>query len=555
MKTIYKIFLLALISSGTLFYSCETTELEQLVSPNAISPEQADPDLLLNAIQRAYVTNAITFNDRGAELTRIDYMFGRDYFANYNSSTFDGVWSRSYSSIFANINIIEAQNEADGGGLEFHLGVSKALQAHTLMLLVDFLGDIPFSEALNPDEFPNPMLDDDASVYAAARAMLDEAKSYFAGASVGTATDFFYAGDTDAWVAMVNTLIMRHALTTGDLAEFNAIVSSGNFINDSSLDFEFKYGTQLLNPNTRHPDYNADYTTSGANIYQSNWLIYTMQEADKTDGSDDDPRIRYYFFRQVDCTPGASCDPAGNGETLQCSLQTPPAQYAALGIPACFLEDGYWGRSHGNDEGTPPDNFTRTAVGVYPAGGLFDDNRFNGLNQDVGGLGAGIEPIILASYVDFWRAEVALAGGSPGVAAGFVEAGLTKSIAKVQSFGELDTTRDTSFEPDATYVSDFIAAKAALVADTSDDSWNALAEQFFVTMYGGGADSYNFYRRTGYPTTVFPNLEPNPGVFPRTFLYPSVEVVANPNITQRQDNNTQVFWDTKPAGPAFPPAN
>lgn len=555
MKTIYKIFLLALISSGTLFYSCETTELEQLVSPNAISPEQADPDLLLNTIQRAYVTNAITFNDRGAELTRIDYMFGRDYFANYNSSTFDGVWSRSYSSIFANINIIEAQNEADGGGLEFHLGVSKALQAHTLMMLVDFLGDIPFSEALNPDEFPNPMLDDDATVYAAARAMLDEAKAYFAGASVGTATDFFYGGDTDAWVAMVNTLIMRHALTTGNLSEFNAIVSTGNFINDSSLDFEFKYGTQLLNPNTRHPDYNADYTTSGANIYQSNWLIWTMQEADKTDGSDDDPRIRYYFFRQVDCTPGASCDPAGNGETLQCSLQTPPAQYAALGIPACFLEDGYWGRSHGNDEGTPPDNFTRTAVGVYPAGGLFDDNRFNGLNQDVGGLGAGIEPIILASYVDFWRAEVALAGGSPGAAAGFVEAGLTKSIAKVQSFGELDTTRDTSFEPDATTVSDFIAAKAALITDTSDDSWNALAEQFFVTMYGGGADSYNFYRRTGYPTTVFPNLDPNPGVFPRTFLYPSVEVIANPNITQRQDNNTQVFWDTQPAGPAFPPAN
>ena len=90
MKTIYKIFLLALISSGTLFYSCETTELEQLVSPNALSPEQADPDLLLNSIQRAFVTNAITFNDRGAELTRIDYMFGRDYFANYNSSTLDG---------------------------------------------------------------------------------------------------------------------------------------------------------------------------------------------------------------------------------------------------------------------------------------------------------------------------------------------------------------------------------------------------------------------------------------------------------------------------------
>lgn len=553
MKTIYKIFLLALISSGTLFYSCETTELEQLVSPNALSPEQADPDLLLNSIQRAFVTNAITFNDRGAELTRIDYMFGRDYFANYNSSTFDGVWSRSYSTIFANINIIEALNTE--GTLNFHMGVSKALQAYTLMQLVDFIGDIPWSEALNPDEFPNPVVDDDASVYAVARAMLDEAAGFLAGSSVGTATDFFYGGNVGNWQRLVNTLIMRHALTTGDTGAFNAVVSGGNFIQDSSQDFEFAYGTQLLNPNTRHPDYNADYTTSGANIYQSNWLIEVMQGDVFDGGTDDDPRIRYYFFRQADCTPGATCDPDGDGQFLSCSLETPPTHYSANGIAYCWLEDGYWGRDHGDDDGTPPDNFLRTAVGVYPAGGLFDDNRFSGLNQDVGGLGAGIEPIILASYVDFWRAEVALAAGNVGVAAGFVEDGLTKSIAKVQGFSDLDTTRDSSFEPDATAVSDFIAARVAEITDTSEDSWNALAEQYFVTLFGGGADSFNFYRRTGYPTTVKPNIEPDPGVFIRTFLYPSVEVIANPNISQRQDNATQVFWDTNPAGPAFPAGN
>lgn len=556
MKTIYKLFILALISSGGLFYSCETTELEQLATPNALADDQADPDLLLNSIQRAYVTNMIVFNDRSAELTRIDYMFGRDYFAAYNSSTFDGNWNRSYSNIFSNTATIELLNEVDGS-LTFHLGVAKALQAHTLMLLVDFLGDIPYSEALNPLEFPSPTVDDDASVYTAARALLDEADAYFAQTSSapGTVTDFFYGGDVDNWTKLINTLKMRYALTIGDNAAFNAVVSGGNYIDETAEDFQFAYGTQLLNPNTRHPDYNADYTTSGANIYQSNWLMETMQEADVADGSDDDPRIRYYFFRQTDCTPGASCDPDGDGETLSCSLETPPTHYSSNGISYCWLEDGYWGRDHGDDDGTPPDNFTRTAVGVYPAGGLFDDNRFGGLNQDVGGVGAGIEPIILASYVDFWRAELALSQGSAGVASGLVADALTKSIAKVQSFGELDTSRDTSFEPDATFVSDFITNKAALITDTSDDSWNVLAEQYFVTMYGGGADAFNFYRRTGYPTTVKPNIEPNPGVFTRTFLYPSVEVIANPNIEQRGDNATQVFWDTKPAGPAFPPAN
>ncbi len=565
MKTIYKLFILALISSGGLFYSCETTELELLATPNALADDQADPDLLLNSIQRAYVGNIITFNDRSAEVTRIDYMNGRDYFAAYNSSTFDAVWSRFFSGttgggvaqgMSANINVLEAQS-IENTGLTFHLGVSKTLQAHNLMLLVDFLGDIPWSEALNPLEFPSPSVDDDASVYSVARALLDEAKTYFAQTSTapGTVTDFFYNGDIDNWNKLVNTLIMRHALTTGDNGAFNAIVASGDFIDETAEDFQFDYGTQLLNPNTRHPDYNADYTTSGANIYQSNWLMETMQEDDLVNGDDDDPRIRYYFFRQDPCTPGASCDPDGNGETLSCSLETPPTHYSANGVSYCWLEDGYWGRDHGDDDGTPPDNFTRTAVGVYPAGGMFDDNRFDGLNQDTGGVGAGTEPIILASYVDFWRAEVALASGNVGGAAGFVEAGLTKSMAKVISFGELDATRDVSFEPDAATVSAFVAAKAALITDTSDDSWNVLAEQYFVTMYGGAGDAYNFYRRTGYPTTVKPNIEPNPGVFMRTFLYPSVEVIANPNIEQRLDNADQVFWDTKPAGPSFPSAN
>lgn len=559
MKTIYRILVLALIASGGIFYSCETTQLELLDNPNALSDDQADPNLLLNSVQRAYVTSLGVLNDRSSELARIDYVGGRDYFAMYNSSALDGTWNRFYSGMSADINVIEALNEGEDQDLRFHLGVSKTLQAHHLMLLVDFLGDIPWSEALNPLEFPNPAVDDDASVYTVALMLLDEAAGYF-GSLGGTnapdsVVDFFYDGTTSNWVKLINTLKMRHALTIGDISRFNGLVSAGGYITSSADDFQFNYGEQLLNPNTRHPDYNADYTTSGANIYQSNWLMETMQGVDKMDGSDDDPRIRYYWFRQANCTPGASCDPDGDGQFLSCSLETPPPHYIADGVSFCWLEDGYWGRDHGDDDGTPPDNFLRTAVGVYPAGGLFDDDRFSGLNQDVGGVGAGIEPIILSSYVDFWRAEVALSAGNVGGARALVESGMTKSINKVASFGALDGSRDVEFEPSQGYISDYIDEISSQVTNTSDASWNVLAEQYFIAMYGGGSDAYNFYRRTGYPTTAKPNLEPNPGVFPRTFLYPSVEVVANPNITQRQDNATQVFWDTKPAGPAFPPAN
>ena len=51
MKRIFKYLMMTVIAAGTMFYSCETTELEDLVSPNALSPDLADADLLLNSIQ------------------------------------------------------------------------------------------------------------------------------------------------------------------------------------------------------------------------------------------------------------------------------------------------------------------------------------------------------------------------------------------------------------------------------------------------------------------------------------------------------------------------
>jgi len=270
-----------------------------------------------------------------------------------------------------------------------------------------------------------------------------------------------------------------------------------------------------------------------------------------------DPRIRYYFYRQSEGTPGAldiNGDPVDpNEETLACSLVVPPQHYIDGGYTYCSVDNGYWGRSHGNDEGTPPDGFTRTAFGVYPAGGRFDDNSFGGVGLGLGGGGAGVEPMLLASWVDFWRGEMAASDAERGT---FLEAAMTKSIAKVQSFGSLDSGADTSFAPTSTDVTNYIDG---IVADynaaTGDDKENVFAEQYWIALYGGAGEAYNYYRKTGYPTTLLPNWEPNPGAFPRTFLLPQNEVITNANLTQRTSLTTQVFWDTNPASPAFPPAN
>ncbi len=566
MRKTYRYFTLVVMALVA-FTSCETTELDLRVSPNDLSPDQADPNLLLNSVQLAYASNMDAISDIGAELARIDYMFGLDYFNTYPGDTFNQIWRRTYSSGFndpgngliqvgiltnlQNLESIDANSDID---YSFHIGISKVMYAHMLFLLADYIGEAAATQAGNAVEFPAPILDDGQTVYNEAFALLDEAQALLSsGPDDQGALDLFYNGDSAAWIKVINTIRLRSYVLTGNTAAFNAIIGGGNYIQDAEDDFQFAYGTSELQPDDRHPDYALDYTPSGANIYQSNWLMELMLD-------NNDPRIRYYFYRQEGATPGA--DAPADGEVLQCSLAIPPPHYLNFGFTYCSVENGYWGRSHGNEEGTPPDNFLRTAVGVYPAGGLFDDDKFTRNTADLrvsnvglglGGGGAGIEPIFLSSYVDFWRGIMATSAADRAT---FLRSGLEKSIAKVQSFGALDANRDTSFEPSATDVTDYIDGIVSdFNAATGDDQENLFAEQYFTTLFGGGTEAYNYYRLTGYPTTVLPNWQANPGPFPRTFLYPQDEVINNPNLTQKTALTNQVFWDTNPASPAFPPAN
>lgn len=597
MKKIYNILVVSMFVSFLGFYSCETVELERLTNPNELSSDQADPDLLLNSIQLQYRNNQATFNGNSSSLARITVFQSRNYLQSLDGGTLDGVWSNVYSGMLPNLRAIQSINAGNPDiNLSFHEAVAKTLIAHNLMELVDWLGDIPWSEANNPDEFPSPSVDDDATVYAAAETLLSEALSQFNSTpGAGNATDFYYDGDVSKWIKLVNTIKMRSDLTQGN---YTAVLNATNVISSAADDFEFKYGTQALTPDTRHPDYINDYRSDGANIYQSNWLIDIMVgDFGDLGASTPDPRRRYYFYRQNWRTPGSyalfedvnglfgppgdiyTSNGDGDGETLSCSLESAPPhiQFTPDEEIWCSMPLGYWGRTHGDAQGIPPDNFTRTASGVYPAGGSFDNTPdafpyvgdFPDIGQQVGlgkgGGGAGIEPIYLSSYVDFMKAEAALANGAPAQAALLMQSAMEKSIAKVQGFGALDPAANLSIAPDATTVANFVAEKIAEFDaapttspldgsgyPTAKSKMDVLGEQYFVTLYGGAADAINFIRRTGGPRTMARSLEPASGMgsFPRSILYPNGEIVANPNILQRTDLDTQVFWDTGIAIPS-----
>jgi len=621
MKKINKISILLFLFVGFTFTSCETTELDLLDDPNNITLDKAELNRYLVAIQVDFTSFVESMGRTGSQITRLENMRGRTYASNFNASSTDTEWELAYQGLFSDMKGAEALAIAEDANK--HIGVMRVLQAYTLMTLVDFFGDVPYSEATNPSEFPFPSADDDAAVYQSALTLLDEAISYLNLEGDNLENDFFYANDFTKWERLANTLKMRAYLNTRLVdsdaqSKFNAIINTGNYISDvnGADDFQFNYGTNPSSPDTRHPAFAVDYTISGAGRYKSNWLMDNMV-------SNDDPRRFYYFYRQSACTPGyvndegeEECDPSN---VLACSGQSRPSHYVSSMV-FCTVADGYWGADHGFDGGIPPDGLSRTAAGIYPAGGKFDmgANRdgtielnlgedegdpsddfyefvYNGTNNSAGesgGLnGEGILPIVLASAVDFWRAEFALAGGQPGNASSFVQSAITKSFNKITTgfpfnnpseeydanllldnvvfdteTGEItgplgddgeiiEDIYSGGITPTSADMSAFATAQSNLITDTSDSSWNALAEQYFVSQFGNGLDAYNFYRRTGFPKTLQYNIEENSGNVPRSLLYPQSEATTNNNITQKENLDDQVFWDTNPSSPGFPFSN
>ncbi|MBZ9628234.1 SusD/RagB family nutrient-binding outer membrane lipoprotein [Psychroflexus sp. CAK1W] len=556
MKNI-KYFIILAVGLLTL-HSCETVELDKKDNPNALSPSQADINLTMNAILVRTGSFTNTIGSYGSRFTRIRNMFGVNYQNVFSPATFDGVWNQAYADIMNDIRAMNAQIEGLDGEFEKHRAVGEVIEAYLIVTLVDYFGSIPYSEALDTSNL-TPQVDEGSAVYQAALDLLDDAIVKFQqDTTVDLANDFYYDNDYGKWVKLANTLkmkiyIQQRLVNPSAIDSFDAIATTGNYIQEGE-DFVFNWGSTLDNPNSRHPLYNAQYAPGGpATWYMSNWLMDRMLNGQ----SIEDPRIRYYFYRQVgDVLSNVNPD---TGEEKRCVIQTIPPHYDNNDILYCYPDNdrGYWGRDHGSNEGIPPDGFLRTAFGIYPAGGRFDDSSFENINgNNYGAEGYGVTPIILASTVDFWRAEAALYGGA-GSADQFLESAINKHIDYVRTFsGRSAQDFDESTIPDESDDVDYVSSVITEFNSSADreERLDVLGEQFLISLIGNGTDAYNFYRRTGAPRDIQPNIEPNPGAFPRSMWYPAGEVTANPNVSQKDDLTVRVFWDDNPIS-GFPVNN
>ena len=130
------------------------------------------------------------------------------------ATTYNNTWGSVYETLY-NLKIII--NKTSEGGDEvgnYHtLGIAQVLTAYNLAILTDLMGDVPYTEALQPGVIFQPSLDKQEAIYTEIFRLLDEGIANMGkettAAGLGT-QDFLYGGNIGKWTQFAYGLKARY---------------------------------------------------------------------------------------------------------------------------------------------------------------------------------------------------------------------------------------------------------------------------------------------------------------------------------------------------------
>lgn len=491
-----KIYLLLIFVMTGILTSCEDY-LDINDNPN--EPTEAS---IMQMLPSAQVHMAFALSNdanRVAETNMLRLVVGRYDGWNVDGSAMSNTWRFNlYAGALNNIGTIIRQ--AGESGDYHYTGISKLLKAYTYSMMVDMWDDIPFSEACGAAEYP--VFDKGAAIYDALFALIDEGLADLGkdNAAPLSHVDLIYGGDISSWKRMGNTLKLKlynqirlvepgrarsgiESLVAAERANPGQVL-----ITRPEHDFIFRFGS-TGDPENRHPGFQNDYLVKG-----ESYICHFFHDR-MVDNAD--PRIPYYFFRQS--------------------------------------ADGFIGRHFGDPAPIGNDGHLRTVQGIYPVGGRFDDGQPQGVSGS-SAPGNGQFRMITNVMRLFIETEASLA--MDATVSG--DAGELFRLAMEAAFGDVNrlSAPNIPAEKIDTYVQrqmDRFHSSTALA-----EKLEVVMNEKWVALFGNGLESYNDYRRTGFPVLPDP-IETN-NVRMWRFPYPEQELSSNKNAPAQPVNNNRVFW-------------
>lgn len=477
-----------------LTFSCETVDFGD-INDNPNGPSAAVTSQLLTQAERTVATI-------GTHLSGVLYtqqITEGQYPGESRYATLTYSYNGYYTGPIQNLNEIiklntdeATKSEAESyGDNDNQIAVAKILRAYMLQFMTDRWGGLPWTEAFQGIDNPQPKFDTQEELYNIMFTEVEEAVALIDKSASGPAGDIIFGGDMSRWELFANSLKMTMALRISDAnaslaqSKFEEVIASGVYISSNDNNIEYNYGSDDVSDSPWHDRFKTreDYIVSEA-------MIESLR-------SNLDPRLYKY------------AEPARDSV-----FQNPvfPALTDAVTYPA--LNDSlYVGAPDGKVNGNVPD------YSFPPAIIMFEDNTFP-------------TPIYTAAQMKLAMAEAALKGWNTGGsdAATLFEEGITASM---EYWGV-----------DADDITNYIASKPAV-------SIEEIAYEKWVALYLNGPEAWAEWRRLDAPALEPSEFAGDPRIPVRHAYDSSVEDNNKANYdaiiaSQGPDDlHTRLWWDVK----------
>ena len=259
-----KKYILTFVALTTL-WSCMTDEQYEDLNRDPKNPTVVDADFLftntivsLSDVMASPNVNINIFRFIAQYLTATTYLDEPNYDLT-NRGIPEAFWSEIYRDVIFDAQdakaIVEADVELSQAEKDARLAQLEVIEVYAWQVLVDTFGDIPYSEAVQADEFLLPSYDDAATIYEDLISRLMVAQDQLEAGQGFVEADVLYNGDMAKWDKFASSLLLRLGMRLSEvnpsLAEqaATAAVEDGVFTsNDDTAELNYTSTTPNTNP-------------------------------------------------------------------------------------------------------------------------------------------------------------------------------------------------------------------------------------------------------------------------------------------------------------------
>ena len=473
MKRTFNYIGLSLLALVVGFSSCQKGDL--LSNPNVAAESSTIPASLL--------LNHITANLMKEEEPVISsvYRWNQNIVSNYSyyfgSNTYS--WSNTndnYDNLKYCIKMEEQAKKQYNNTTNVYFALSKFFKAYSFVWLTQRVGDIPMSQAGDPNNL-TPKYDTQHDVYKNALALLDTANTLIKGlistANQNTVVDA--TGDVFGltylqWQKVINTYKLRVLISLSKRADDNA-----------DLNIKTQFAAILGNPST----YPIMASNSDNMVYKYTTLtLYPPNRAGYAPYNNCE-NINATFFKAT----------IPNADPRVFALTTPAASLVSGGKPVSDFT-AYVGLDN---------NLSQSGFSAFSTDGKYSNLSYNRYMSSASGANA--EPYILIGYSEmcFNIAEAINRGWVSGSSSTWYLNGINASLSlygltqgKVLTIGNNDGTKP-NIGTITVDVNTFLS-NVAYAGDNATGLNQILTQKYVAFFMNSGFESFYNWRRTGVPT-------------------------------------------------------